>query len=318
MKEYYCLYMYDRESFLGLFEVDYELKIVDSVFYRILKKYRSQYIDGNPLINQIISAYNANESEDPEFNSSNYSIKQYYLGPGNYYPRIYRPLLNTGISIDRKCKNCLVKDNEREQYFHNNYLKVIDYKNEYISIKERFFQICKYIYPSKANYNVYSSEIRTLLLIINTEIEAQMKSILQENGLIKKAYRTKDFIKLNSILKLNQYCIKLRFFDELPESKPYYEWNEETPTTSLPWYNAYNEIKHDKYDKIISANFYNLYNSFSALATLLYAEFANFIDIKNEIESTWKIINEPKWEENEKYCFDEDWKMNMYFENART
>jgi hypothetical protein len=313
MKKYYILRFQDR-TYSDLFELDLKNKVIGSVSNRRLNKHKRNYDESIPLLEQIVRASCGEGICNYDAEKEYYEIVKYGLQPGEYYPRIYRPILNEGFSIDRrKCKNCSEEDNSRIQYYHEYMRQVNEYKNEFIRLKERFYKISNYIFFDIKNQACYSSEVRAEILMLNTEIESQMKGVLIANASKKKMYRTKDYFQLFKMLKLGDYEIELKDFPKMNRISPYQNWNSEKPTKSLEWMDAYNLIKHDKYSNIEFATLKNLVDAFSALTILLYSQFKNFIAIKKQFDEVVKILKEPEWDDTDKYFFDTIWTAKPYF-----
>jgi hypothetical protein len=115
------------------------------------------------------------------------------------------------------------------------------------SICDRLRKIFSFVEPGKANLSSYGSEIRTLLILACTEVEAQLKHVLKANEYPgkDKGWRTKDYEKLRTVMLLDEYRVRLTRY-HIGELSPFSDWDEDEPTKSLPWYDAYNNVKHDR------------------------------------------------------------------------
>ena len=239
-------------------------------------------------------------------------IFEYKIGINNYYPRIYRPL-------QKKPKIGVIteKDNIQnfETYYHENEHKITNYLIEFKILNSYFEKISEYIAFDKINKNTFSNRLRQFILLCCTEIEAQFQGILQENNYIfKNNLSTKDYFNLKDILKLNEYKIRFRNFSNLGKFSPFVKWNKDKQTKSLCWYNNYNEIKHNKYENFEKANLKTALNCLAALAILLYAQFKNFIQLKEYIEQIFIFEKIPVWDKNEWYFFyNEKWEEKKYW-----
>lgn len=113
--------------------------------------------------------------------------------PGHYYPRMSRP-------IDRYS----VVDPDLAP-FGNLYESGIAIAAGQLAVLtrsvERIFQT---VHPDEANFNVYGHDIRNLLILACTEVEAQWRGILTANGLENKKFSTKEYFALKDAMKLDQ------------------------------------------------------------------------------------------------------------------
>ena len=133
-------------------------------------------------------------------------------------------------------------------------------------------QICRTVHPVPYNFGAYGHDIRNLLILACTEIEAQWKGVLRENG--KKGRRTEDYVLLKEPLKLGEYAIQFRRYPWLPEFKPFVGWGNTASTSAdIPWYAAYNSVKHDRENSFQSGNIETLFNAIAACAIMLVAQF---------------------------------------------
>jgi hypothetical protein len=94
------------------------------------------------------------------------------------------------------------------------------------------------------NFEAYGHEIRNLLILAATEVEAHWKGVLRANS--QRADTTADYVKLLPAMKLNEYAVKLPFYPWLDAVKPFKGWSNSKTTQSLAWYDAYNAVKHDR------------------------------------------------------------------------
>ena len=317
MKEYYYLNYGDNICF-GLYEVNYEAKIIESVDYRILKKYVAVYNDSIPLLNQIAKTYFIEDERGYNEAIEHCFLIKYEIAVGEYYPRIYRPLYNEEwFALGKKCEDCPGRVNEKRKYYHENENQINEYITEFSILYKRFLDILSFVYADKSNFNCFSGEIRSLIILLNTEIEAQLKGILFENGLIEDRYSTRNYIKLKSIMKLNDYEIEYLNYPKMETIKPFEQWDDKNPTASLFWMDDYNYIKHDKYANIEKATLKNALYSMSALIIILYAQFRNFLKVENCLLAIVKICHEPEWDNTEKYVYENEWKKVKYFKQMK-
>jgi len=164
-------------------------------------------------------------------------------------------------------------------------------------------EIIKTIHPSKDNFTVYGSNIRNLLILSCTEIEAQLKGILKINMLkIKSKYSTNDYVKLKGVLRLDEYIISYAKFPWLVPLSPFKNWNADFPTKSLTWYNNYNSVKHDREKEFPQATLESVLNSVSAIAILLIAQYGQDLPYLNDqLDNYFSLHKTPTWTVDEHY-----------------
>ena len=108
--------------------------------------------------------------------------------------------------------------------------------------------IFTFVEPVDEHRHVYSHRLRNLLIVAATEFEAQCVGILEANGVGPNGhyFNTTDYIRLLPVFQLDQYRIGLSMFPSYPSLGPFEGWSASNPTTSLPWYDAYNKTKHNR------------------------------------------------------------------------
>jgi hypothetical protein len=156
---------------------------------------------------------------------------------------------------------------------------------------ERIFRV---VHPTPANFQVFGHEIRNLLILASTEVEAHSKGILKANG--AESTSTNDYVKLLSAMKLDEYAIFLSLSPWLEPIKPFGGWDCSSPTKSLPWYDAYNAVKHDRESSFERATLINAIQAVCAIAVLLVAQFG-----KRGLWGYLELREVPKWSGSEIY-----------------
>ena len=125
------------------------------------------------------------------------------------------------------------------------------------------------------------------MILACTEVEAQWKNVLSENGyqksektkagklvlIDKKYWNTKDYVKLVTKMKLNEYFIVFEQYPSIFELKPFVDWNSGKPTESLIWYSAYNSVKHNREGKFEEATLENAINAVAAVIVVFIAQY---------------------------------------------
>lgn len=152
------------------------------------------------------------------------------------------------------------------------YFRDIRQYNDLIKNLENTFNIVE---PSIKHKNVFGLKYRELILLASMEIEIHWKALLVENAYEhKERTTTKDYIKLQNFIKFDP-IFQLKAYPTYTEIIPFENWNEDSPTKSLNWYNAYNKIKHNRTDNLELANFQNTINALCALKWLLHIRYSS-------------------------------------------
>lgn len=198
--------------------------------------------------------------------------------PGYFYPRIARENINL---------NYVSRDFQQDIRAFNNIQNSLD-------------ALFNYIEPSEINFLSFGHKIRELLILACTEVEYLLKKMLIENGYKEKhSYKTSDYIKCKEILKLNYFEIKLNQYPQVDILKPFSDWDNSQPTTSLSWYDAYNAVKHNRGDNIAQANLKHLLNAVAAIHILLESQYGLKIFTKwesyTEDRSMFYTVQSPNW-----------------------
>jgi hypothetical protein len=199
---------------------------------------------------------------------------QHYFGAKN----IQTMVSNVGESIEGVWRPALfyyvdtyqaLKTNEVERRLTEQALRIL---------LEKLDDLFLYIEPDMISFNTYSHKIRELLILGCTEVENLWGYYMNLSGTkpIAKNYTTKDYVKLNDKLFLNEFQCTLRSYVSLPPIKPFENWTSTSPTASLPWYDAYNKTKHDRATHFSVATFSNALNAVIATLILYMVRFSPY------------------------------------------
>src|SRR6202000_970508 len=94
------------------------------------------------------------------------------LDPGQYYPRIARPL--APFLNDSQGWTPTVRD-ERDT--------IAMTRGQLTVLVRRLDEVCQTVHPEEPNLRAYGHEIRNLLMLACTEVESQWRGVLLANGL---------------------------------------------------------------------------------------------------------------------------------------
>ncbi|WP_312210321.1 hypothetical protein [Pseudescherichia sp.] len=143
---------------------------------------------------------------------------------------------------------------------------------------EKLDDIFLYVEPSTHGLISYSHKCRELLILACTEVENQWVSIIGKTNLSRSngRYSTNDYVRLLDKLYLSEYKIKYLNYDGLRHFKPFDGWNANNPTTSLPWYNAYNKTKHDRSGAFHFSTLENVMDAVAACVVMYCVKYGPF------------------------------------------
>ncbi len=214
-----------------------------------------------------------------------FTLEPCELGPGEYYPRIWRPYAP-----------------EIGDVYPN------EWTSAYYGAQNLFLDmaaIFRHVEPDPRNLKAFGHEIRHLLLLACNEVEAQCKAVLRANKYTKKTKSTKhtdwnvnDYRKLAGPMRLHEYCVQLVRYRTLPPMTPFSAW---APGSSGPlaWYVAYNEVKHDREINFEKATLGHLIEALCGVYVLVLAQFGRTSIDKGEPRQFWSP--DPKFSPGEKY-----------------
>jgi len=199
-------------------------------------------------------------------------------------------------------------------------------KNEFISsinqlhvLIENLKSIFLTIHPEGKNLEAYGHNIRNLLILACTEVEAQFKGILIQNGYNPKkdTHNTKDFFELNKPLKLEDYSLKLSNYPWLDPITPFKGWRKDKASSSIIWYDNYNGVKHNRVGEFHKGTLQDVISSISAIASLLVAQYGfEVIEKYTAIINFFEFTQIPNWSIKEYYIPPQkgkDWVEKKYF-----
>lgn len=212
---------------------------------------------------------------------------QLTLNQGEYYPRIARP--SSFAPNERPGTNPV---GEKDPAL------VETSQGQLLAFREHLETIFRTVHPVRENFTAYGHEIRNLLILAATEVEAQCRGILVANN--AKAFATADYVKLVSAMKLDEYGVRLRFYPWLEVIRPFCNWRESAPTRTLPWYDAYNAVKHNREADFARGTLLHLIEAVCGCAIMMFAQFGRHTS-RQEINLFFELIEAPTWQPSDVY-----------------
>jgi len=215
------------------------------------------------------------------------------LAPGEYFPRMARP---TSIQ-----PNCSPGNNPDKSDTARN-VRTTSTGQLHALIQE-LQKICRVVHPIKHNFGSYGHEIRNILIIACTEIEAHWKNILKANG--ARANNRHDYVKLALPMKLGEYMVALPWYPWLDPIAPFENWvpPEKGTKQNLAWYDAYNAVKHDRECNFADAKLIYAVQSVVGCFVMLCSQYGwDFAKQGPAAEDAFfRLIRAPQWGPSEIY-----------------
>lgn len=236
---------------------------------------------------------------------------------GAIYPRIYRPLIQDYESripnIYSYGKNKNVQKDKITDFTPYNKNELISSINQLQLLIEHLETIFLTIHPEGRNLRSYGNNIRNLLILACTEVEAQIKGVMEANKYKPKGkyLNMTDYIKVKKPLRLDEYSIKLNNYPWLNSIFPYANWQK-----SLVWYENYNAVKHNRVKDFNKGTLYDAITAVSAVALLLNAQYGDEVLKRHStIFNYFEITQKPIWKIPDYYIpplKDKNWKPKHY------
>jgi hypothetical protein len=213
------------------------------------------------------------------------------LGPGEYYPRIARPLVLASLELRGELWSPASVLAEKAH--------VANTRSQLTSLTRRLGTICQTVQPTeKKTLDVaYGHEIRNLLILAATEAEMHWRGILTANGR-SAAPNSNEYLKLVDPLRLLDYEITFHDFPDLQPVKPFAGWSKLDPTESLRWYAAYHGVKHNRENEFERGTL-RRFEAVSACVALVVAQFGR-VALSTELLS-FVDVSVPTWPIGEMY-----------------
>lgn len=137
----------------------------------------------------------------------------------------------------------------------------------------RLSEILDFIEPSGHGLQSFGHRMRELLILACTDAEDHWTKLLRAGGITKPILKTTDFVALRDPFHLGEFEVEMPGYTAVPAMRPFASWNDNRPTQSLPWYDAYNKVKHDKSGSLPLASLENTIKAVAANIVMFCAQF---------------------------------------------
>jgi hypothetical protein len=162
--------------------------------------------------------------------------------------------------------------------------------------------ICRVVHPDKENLKSFGHEIRNVLILACTEVEAHWKGVLAANGATGES--TKDYVKLSKAMKLNEFLVDFNYYPWMESMNPFEKWGTSSSSTKdLEWYYAYNQVKHDREQHFAEAALIRAFQAIAACFVMLCAQYGWDFALKGNDASRafLKLSKAPTWDPSDCY-----------------
>jgi hypothetical protein len=209
------------------------------------------------------------------------------LEPGRYYPRMARP-----PHFRRNDTPGISPGAQHE-------VNLISIARSQLAVLARQLnRICQTVHPTQQTFETFGHDIRNL----------QWRGVLGANGVKKRTCSTRDYVRLQPAMKLDEYAVRFPYYPWLEAIQPYKGWGStENPTQDLKWYDAYNAVKHNREAEFERATLRHAFEAVSGCFIMITAQFGDEgIERKSEIDSFFKFSALPKWSPSNVYILPGD------------
>jgi hypothetical protein len=214
------------------------------------------------------------------------------LRPGEYYPRMARPINFRPSSVPG------VSPGAQQE------VDVIATARSQLTVLTRQLdRICQTVHPAVQTFETFGHDIRNLLILASTEVEAHWCGVLSANGVKKDRYSTNDYVHLLRAMKLDEYAVTFPSYPWLDAIEPYKGWGSTgKPTQDLRWYDSYNAVKHNREANFARATLRHVFEAISASVIMMAAQFGeDGIGVRSEVQSFFKFSAFPYWSPSDLY-----------------
>src|SRR5262249_42704776 len=216
------------------------------------------------------------------------------LGAGEYFPRMARPLYGVAQSAGYRSGHSYSPSSNADRD------ELAAFQGQLAALTTQLERITRTVHPTERNYRTFGHEIRNVLILACTEVEAQWRGILLANGMSKERFATNDYVRLCEAMRLNEYEVGFFDYPWIVPIRPFEQWRTDAPARTIGWYDAYNQVKHDRANSFSRATLQSALEAVSACAIMQCAAFG-MIGLGRNAQFFFDIQKQPEWPFSEYY-----------------
>lgn len=148
----------------------------------------------------------------------------------------------------------------------------------YLILEERFENSIRYVELQRDNYSTYSIDFVNQIQMIGSEIDVIMKAMSGFCATDRKNIADYASVILVKYPDIVNWEIKVRDIVYIP----FGGWNASNAASSLPWWEAYNDVKHGRDGNFKKASLENTLNALMALYLLEMLYFKKIAEDENK------------------------------------
>lgn len=144
---------------------------------------------------------------------------------------------------------------------------------------QRLDELMLFVEPTAQTLATHGHKERELLILASTEVENYWKHYMRRDGSNPPGagFTTNHYVRLREPLFLHEFEVSLPRYTAVPSIRPFTGWSRTpSPTTTLPWYDAYQKTKHDRDTHFAEATLSNCIQAVAATIVLFSARFGPF------------------------------------------
>ena len=231
----------------------------------------------------------------PWFEGGENPFHETVLKPGEYYPRMARP-------IDQYPDEApgWSPGTQREAD------TIAIGHGQLTALTRQLDRICQTIHPTRDTFATYGHDIRNLLILACTEVESHWRGVLVSNGAARDHFSTKAYVKLSAAMRLNSYAVSFPSYPWLEPVSPFLGWGtSDKPSQGLAWYDAYNAAKHNRENEFARSTLENAFAAVTACAIMMAAQFGRPVALgqSSDLRAFFNFSSMPIWPLSDIYIF---------------
>jgi hypothetical protein len=197
--------------------------------------------------------------------------------------------------------------------------EIVNYRSQLTILVRQLQNICQTVHPCVATLPTFGHDIRNLIILACTEVEAHWRGILLANGYPDNKLTTNDYVKLADAMKLREFSLTFPAYPWLAPIRPFDSWGQTgKPSQELGWYMAYHAVKHDRERQFEQATLGAAFSAIAACAVMMSAQYGHSgLKPGSELRTFFHLQSVPQWEPSQTYIYPYDgyatgWTQQLY------